>query len=298
MTLVQLRHFIALIDTGSFARASRALHLTQPALSRSIQALEETLGAPLFDRLGRRIEPTAMALQWLPHARRLLQDADALKTMGRRMEAGLTGTVRIGLGSGPGAMLSVPMLTHMARHHPQWHLEVARGGTDLLVHALRQQRLDAVVVDIRALRPASDLRVSHRVEMSAGFLCRAGHPLTAGPLPVPFAALLAYPIASTPLSDEVARLLTERYGPLAIPDQMVTLRCDDTQTLVEVARHTDAVVLTIHAAAPDLVRLPVTPALEGTARFGLVTLDQRAEVPGLDWIRGLVQRWLCDSGAA
>ena len=43
MTLVQLRHFLALADAGSFALASRALFLTQPALSRSIQALEDDL---------------------------------------------------------------------------------------------------------------------------------------------------------------------------------------------------------------------------------------------------------------
>lgn len=294
MTLVQLRHFVALAESGSFARASRLLYLTQPALSRSIQALEEELGAPLFDRMGRRSQLTGMGHQLLPRARKLIQDADAIKTLGRRMQAGMTGTIRIGLGSGPGAMLSVPMQVHMARHHPQLHLEVARGGTELLIHALRQQRLDAAVVDIRAMRPASDLRVSHQVELSASFLCRPGHPLSEQAGAIPFQQLLEYPIASTPLSDEVARLLTERYGPDANPDDMVTLRCDDTPTLVEVARSTDAIVLTINAAARDLVRLPVHPPMTGTARFGFVTLDQRAEVPGLSLVRELVERLLRD----
>lgn len=288
MTLVQLKHFIALAEAGSFARASKLLYLTQPALSRSIQALEEEMGQALFDRIGRRIELTGMGHQLLPRAQKLLQEADAIKTMGRRMASGITGTVRVGLGSGPGAILSIPMLMHMARHHPELHLEVARGGTELLIHALRQRRLDAAVVDIRAMRPASDLQVSLQIEMPASFLCRAGHPLSAWPGPVPFQQVLAYPVASTPLSDEVARILTERYGPRANPDDMVTLRCDDTQTLVEVARNTDAVVLTIDAAGRDLVRLPVDPPLNATARFGLVTLDQRAENPALDIIRKLV----------
>lgn len=288
MTLVQLRHFIALAELGSYARASKALFLTQPALSRSIQALEDELAQPLFDRVGRRIELTTMGRQLLPRAKSLTQEAEALKTLGKRMQAGITGHVRVGLGSGPGAVLSVPMLLHMARHHPQLHFEVSRGNTDLLIHALRERRLDAAVVDIRALRPATDLSISHQVEMAASFMCRPGHPLCSRPGPVPFNDVLAYPIASTPLSDEVARILTERYGAAANPDDMVTLRCDDTPTLVEAARHSDAVVLTINAAGRDLVYLETDPPLNAKARFGFVTLAQRAEVPGLAIVRQLV----------
>lgn len=294
MTLVQLRHFITLSDAGSYAKASRLVFVTQPALSRSIQALEYELGQALFDRVGRRIELTAMGRQFLPRARRLVQEADTLKRLGRELQAGLSGVVRIGLSSGPGAILSVPMLLHMARHHPRLQLELSRGNTDLLIHALRAQRLDAAVVDIRALRPAADLRVTHQVELAGGFLCRRGHPLATCDGPVPFAALLDYPIASTPLSDEVARVLTERYGPAANPDNMVTLRCDDTQTLVDAARHSDAIVLTITAAGHDLVQLEVMPALQATARFGLVTLDHRAEAPALEIVRTLVSTLLSE----
>lgn len=294
MTLVQLRHFIALSEHGSYAKASKALFLTQPALSRSIQSLEAELGEALFDRIGRRIELTAMGRQLLPRARSLVQEADSFKAAGRQMQAGVVGSVRVGLSSGPGAILSAPMLLHMARHHPGLHFEVARGNTELLVHALRARRLDAVVVDIRVLRPAADLRVSHQAELSASFLCRPGHPLSERNAPVPFDELLAYPIASTPLSDEVARILTERYGPRANPDDMVTLRCDDIHTLVEVARSSDAIVLTLNAAGDDLVPLQTLPALDAVGRLGLVTLAGRAEVPGLRIVRELVARLMTD----
>ena len=52
MTLVQLRHLLSLAQTGSFSKSALALFLTQPALSRSIRALEAELGQPLFDRIG------------------------------------------------------------------------------------------------------------------------------------------------------------------------------------------------------------------------------------------------------
>jgi hypothetical protein len=75
---------------------------------------------------------------------------------------------------------------------------------------------------------------------------------------------------------------------------MVTLRCDDTPTLVEVARHSDAIVLTINAAGRDLVWLETEPPMVATARFGLVTLAGRAEAPGLQLVGDFVRRSLVD----
>ena len=54
MTLVQLKHLIELANSGSFSQSALKLHLTQPALSRSIKALEDELGQALFDRIGRK----------------------------------------------------------------------------------------------------------------------------------------------------------------------------------------------------------------------------------------------------
>ena len=56
----QLRHLLAVAEHGNFHRAARAVHLSQPALTKSIQQLERQFGATLFDRTGRRVEPTPM----------------------------------------------------------------------------------------------------------------------------------------------------------------------------------------------------------------------------------------------
>lgn len=97
MTLVQLRHLIALAETGSFSRAAQAQFLTQPALSRSIRALEDELGMPLFDRVGRRTELTAFGRATLERARLLVSDAEELQGSGRRSREGERGTLRIGM---------------------------------------------------------------------------------------------------------------------------------------------------------------------------------------------------------
>lgn len=295
MTLTQLRHFVALADIGSFAQTAKAVFLTQPALTRSIAALEDELGGRLFDRVGRRITLTPFGQAVLERAQRLVRDAQTLKTLRSGLHSGMTGHLRLGLGSGPGALFSLRLLRHMAQHHPQLRLYLSRGNTEVLLQGLKAQRIDAALVDIRAMRPSTDFDVSEIFELGAGFMVRPGHPLLKRKR-VSLDDIRAYPLGSTPLSDEVARLLMTRYGPEANPDDMVTVRSDETSHIAELARDTDTVVLTILAAAPDLLPLPVHPALDATARFGLVTLAQREPAPALRIVREQLAGWITEIG--
>jgi DNA-binding transcriptional LysR family regulator len=294
MTLVQLKHLIELAASGSFSQAALKLHLTQPALSRSIKALEEELGQPLFDRLGRKSDLTLFGTHIVQRARVLLDDANDLRQSQQSFKKGQIGTLRIGMGSGPGALLTTPLLMHMAQQYPQARVEVSRGSTTLLVQTLRERKLDALVLDIRSLPPSTDLKVQAIHEMKGAFMCRPGHPL-AHQAQVPFSRLLAFPIASTPLSDEVARTLVEHYGPQAHPQQMVNLRSEEISGLLEAARNSDAIVLAIRASAPDLVEVALSPPLRATARFGLVTMASRTEAPLLPDVLSLMGAILLDS---
>jgi DNA-binding transcriptional LysR family regulator len=297
MTLVQLRHLISLAQTGSFSQSAAALFLTQPALSRSIRALEAELGQPLFDRIGRRSELTPFGRDALGRARELVLAADDLRERGRLAGDSQAGLLRVGLGSGPGAMLMTPLLLKVAQDRPKLRVDIARASTERLVQALRERDLDALVVDARSLRPAPDLTTQALHDMRGAFLVRRGHPLARRRSRPAFDDLLQFPIASTPLSDEVARVLVERYGPQAHPDACVTLRCEEVPSLVETTRHSDAVLLAIRAAAPDLVELNLQPPLATAARFALVTLQRRTEPPSLALLRALMDAHLRDPSA-
>ncbi len=287
MTLVQLRQFIALARIGSFVKASQALHITQPALSRSIKALEDELGQRLFDRIGRRIELTAFGQLTLERSQLLLEDAESLKAQGHSPHQGGAGRLRIGLGSGPGILLTAPLLHHFATRFPTLRVEISRGPIDVLVQRLQDRALDALVVDIRSLKPSADLKVEQVVEVPGAFMCRKDHPL-ARARAVRLERLLQYPVASTPLSDELARILIERYGPQADPQRMVTLSSEEISYLVDVAHASDAVVLAIRAAGPQLAEIRMTPAFEATARFGLVTVARRSEMAFLPEVRAVM----------
>ena len=301
MNLKHLAHWLALAETGSFSRAADRLHITQSALSRSIQVLEEELGGPLVDRVGKKNEMTALGLSVLERARRIVHEAQELKQGAALLQQGGMGKLRVGLGSGPGAMLMTPWLQYMAKHHLTVQVTVSRGSTELQLMQLRERQLDALVVDVRRVAAATDLNMAHIVEMRAGFVCRTGHPiLSLHPGKVPFDAVLAYPVASTPLSQEVARILVEHYGPRANPAQMTTLQCEEIASLIDVVQQTDAIYLGILGAARlgladgSLVELDLDPSFTGGARLALVTLAGRTELPIMTVFRAFVSSRLGD----
>ncbi|WP_353246816.1 LysR family transcriptional regulator [Limnohabitans sp.] len=301
MNLRHLEHWLALADTGSFSRAAEKLHITQSALSRSIQTLEEDLGGPLVDRVGKKNELTPLGRSVLERARRIVHEAQELKLGAALLQQGGLGALRVGLGSGPGAMLMTPWLVYMAKHHPTVQVTVSRGSTELQLTQLRERQLDALVVDVRRVESAPDLKMTQVVEMRAGFVCRQGHPLLERAAKgLPFDALLSYPIASIQLSQEVARLLVDHYGPQANPAQMTTLQCEDIASLLDVVGQTDAIYLGIVGAAREgleqgrLVELPMQIPLKGQARLALITLAGRTELPVMSVFRAFVQNHLSD----
>lgn len=294
MNLQQLRHLIALFETGSFSRAAEQTHLTQPALSRSIQLLEEELGVPLIDRVGKRNEFTAYGKVVLARARRVVFEAEELKRSTLLLREGSVGRLRVGLTTTPSALFMLQVLKTFAMSHPKIHLEIAQGATSTLLEQLERKQLDAVVADARAVPPSEDLAMESLPSLEAGCLCRAGHPLLQEARPVSLQQLTRYPVAATYLSEEVGRIFVERHGGAAHPDQLVTLRCDSISTLLQVAAETDTVCLAVYATALDqlasgtLKVLAITPSLEASAHYGIVSLAGRTAPPALNLLRSVL----------
>ncbi|MER5639326.1 LysR family transcriptional regulator [Kitasatospora sp. NPDC002227] len=89
-TLRQFEYLVTVVDTGSFTRAAEQLHVTQPALSHQMRALETAVGGPLLERLPRSVRLTPLGRAVLPHARAALAEAERLHAAARRT-AGLDG---------------------------------------------------------------------------------------------------------------------------------------------------------------------------------------------------------------
>lgn len=124
MEIRSLRHFSALAETLNYRMAAERLHLTQPALTRSIAALERELGVRLFDRDKRHVALTAEGAELLERARRVLVDTDRLTATAGAIRAQYTHEVRIGLYSTGLAELTHPIIEAFCERYPHASVRV------------------------------------------------------------------------------------------------------------------------------------------------------------------------------
>ena len=295
MNLQQLEHLLAIAETGSFSRAADKVHLTQPALSRSIQSLESEVGAPLIDRAGRRNALTPAGELVAARARRIQLEVSELRRSVALMEALETGSLHLGLGPTPYEMLAVPLMAHVLAQHPGIRLRLSAGPPERQLEALRTRELDAVVMHRRSVPAWNDLDVGLYPPMRLGFLCRAGHPLLdAGRLS--FARLRAYPVAASGsgLSVEIVQQLNQHFGRKVHVDGLVQFRSDEIACLLEAVRGSDMVFFGVVEAARrfvdsgEMAELKPSPALGLSSQFAFVTLEGATELPALRMVRDYV----------
>jgi LysR family transcriptional regulator, cyn operon transcriptional activator len=138
MNLRHLQAFATIVDVGGLARAATRLHLSQPALSRQIQALEADLGVALFDRIGRRVQLTAHGEELLRRGRRLLAEAESLGERARELKSGETGILRLAATPQVIENLLAPFLIQYRRRHPGVEVHLVEDGGARLIGRLER----------------------------------------------------------------------------------------------------------------------------------------------------------------
>ena len=172
-----VRSFLAVLDAGSLMGAARQLGAQQPTLSRHISELEAQLGAPLFERTGRGVLPTTLALAIAESARQMAASADTLaRTLTRSREA-TTGTVRITTSAVAASYLMPPVLAQLQQAEPGIQIELV--ASNQISNLLRRE----ADIAVRMLRPAQGSLVAKKLGdigitacAHASYLQRAGTP--------------------------------------------------------------------------------------------------------------------------
>ncbi|WP_342117842.1 LysR family transcriptional regulator [Pseudoduganella sp. OTU4001] len=141
--LRQLRYFATVAEELHFGRAARRLHMTQPPLSQTIMALEETLGAPLFERNRRGVALTAAGAALLPEAQRLLQQAAGLPELVQRAATGASGRLSLAFVSSADYSVLPPSLRAYRAEYPQVEITLKEATSDLQLDDLLEGRVDA-----------------------------------------------------------------------------------------------------------------------------------------------------------
>lgn len=143
MELYQLRTFSTVAEEGHLTRAAERLHLSQPAVSGQIKALESQFEVRLFDRLTTGMELTAAGRDLLAHAMKVLGAADALLQAARNLKGEVTGTLRIGTVSDPTTIRVGELLKCAVRRFPGLELELHREVSGVALEHVRERKLDA-----------------------------------------------------------------------------------------------------------------------------------------------------------
>ena len=145
MELRHLRYFVVIAEERSFTGAAERLWIAQPGLSTQIRRLEAELGIKLFDRHTRGVDLTEVGKLFLERARTALAAADAARSTGADLEAGLVGAIRLGIAVEACARVVPELLDAFGRERPGVELTVFQSYGGALLRDLRDGRLDAVL---------------------------------------------------------------------------------------------------------------------------------------------------------
>ncbi len=143
MDLYQLETFVAVAREGSITRASERLHLSQPAVSAHIKAIEDALGLAVFERTPRGMSLTGEGERLLSKAEQTLADQRELMAEATRIKGRLAGKLRLGAGSNSNGEAVGRLLTVLAERFPDVEVVLSHGTSQDILTGIRNGSLDA-----------------------------------------------------------------------------------------------------------------------------------------------------------
>ena len=142
MELRQLRYFLAVAECENFTRGAAKVAISQPSLSVQIAALEDELGAPLFDRLGRCVALTEAGRLFRDHAQRVIRETELAAQSVRDLTGAEQGRLVVGALSTVNSYLIPPLVCRFKQRFPQVHLHVYAQPSSTIEEALTANRVD------------------------------------------------------------------------------------------------------------------------------------------------------------
>lgn len=289
MELRHLKHFLVLARVRHFNRAAMELNLAQPSLSRSIQKLENLLGAKLLNRSAKAVSLTPYGELVVSHGEKILDSVDMLKDEVNALKGLNTGELVVGASPIPAASILGPAVGAFIRRYPAIGIELKVDSWQPLYRALLKGQLSLFVAETRGtgLDRCDDIELFPLPVFSAVFCCRPEHPLLGREQPLTLRCLRHYPLASP-------RHLPERvftgFGDLFSrerDDFAGLVRFEQFQPVKTALQHCDMLAITPEIAIEkelqrgELAVLPVQNMPSLTANFSVVIRKGHGQGPGM-----------------
>lgn len=283
LRLRELRVFVTVLEHRSFRKAAVALHVTQPAVTKSIAGLEALLGVKLFDRVANGVEPTVHGMAFASRARAIFGELRSAAQELDIVSRGASGTLQIGTVPLPAAGLLPIAIGRLLKRHPNVFVTIVEARERELADMLRRRAIDVAFVRLAQFPAADDLRSEALFEQTLCVLASRTHRL-ASRLRLTWKEIereqWVLPPQDSPFLQQVRRALDR--ADLPLPRNCVESASITIQYGMVLHGSMLSFGLRNHAVMPQvkdvLVRLPVDlPAVTGT--FGTVTLRNREERP-------------------
>jgi DNA-binding transcriptional LysR family regulator len=207
MDIANLRAFVAIAESASFSTAAANLHLTQPAISKRVAALENSFGARLFDRIGRRVSLTEAGQALLPRAQRILAELDDSRRALSNLSGQVGGVLRLGTSHHIGLHRLPPTLRTFVTRYPDVELDLRFMDSEAACHAVETGNLELAIVTLPPVARPS-LQLIPVWDDPLAVVCAPEHPL-AQQRHVQLSDLSDYP-AILPASSTYTRQIAEQ----------------------------------------------------------------------------------------
>lgn len=174
ITLRQIQVFDAVARHSSHSRAAEQLHLTQPAVSMQIRQLEEAIGLPLLEQLGKKIYLTEAGNEFLHYARSILDQLSEAENVLTEMKGMGRGKLSISVAS-TASYFATQLLAECCKRHPQVSVSLNVSNRETLLRQLAQNEMDMVIMG----KPPADLELQATAFMKNPLIIIAAinHPL-------------------------------------------------------------------------------------------------------------------------
>ncbi|SFI14130.1 LysR substrate-binding domain-containing protein [Albimonas pacifica] len=146
MDIRALKYFVQIVEDGSLSRASRALHVAQPALSQQVAKLEDQVGRALLVRSTKGVTPTENGLALYHHARLLIRQMEQALMIAQAPDGAVKGVVTIGLPATTVASIGLPLVQRVRARFPGILLNVVEAMSGHIDQMIRQRQLDLAVL--------------------------------------------------------------------------------------------------------------------------------------------------------
>ena len=240
--IARLQHLLAVVEHGGFRRAAEAVHLSQPALTKSIKNLEDAFGTQLLDRRPRAVVPTPFGEIVIERARKILADIDQMKREVDLLKGFESGMLMVGCDPYVAKGLMAPALANLVTAHPKLRYEVEVQGWSVLRERLLNRQIDLHVGAPREIY-GGEVETIEFVMPPPVYFCRAGHPL-ARRRGFPLEELLHYPRIGNEALPAWTRMYAEVFGFDPDSDEALHFRfakSNDWETLKTIVKRTDSI---------------------------------------------------------